>query len=444
MKTGIILLSLCLAASSAAAQIPASDGRWSLDDCIGFALSNNTGVQKTALQVEQRNINLSTSKFSRLPDLNASLGYNASFGRSTGDDNTYVSENQQTGNLDVSASMPLFQGLRINKQIKSDKLDLAAAVQDMERAREDLGVNIMTLYLKVLYNKEMVSIAQRQLDLSTLQATRSRELASAGKQPESTVYESLALQSNDALALTQARNDLQLALLELSQALNRESAAGFDILEPSLDSLLSSALGPGAGTPEDVYLYASETRPHIKAERLRAESSQNAVGIARSALYPSLSLRGGYGTGVYSSLNTGFWPQFRQNSSEFVGVSMNIPIFNRRATRNNIRTAQVAARTQQVALTEAEQALRKQIEQAWYNASAADAKYRSATAALASAEIAFTYAQRKADAGRSTIFDFSDAKTRMQKAASQLAQSKYEMVFRRKILDYYRGEPLRL
>ena len=180
---------------------------------------------------------LSTSKYSRLPDLSASVGYNATFGRGTSDDNIRKTGTIQSGSFDIGASMPLFDGFRINREIKGDKLDLAAAMQDLERAREDLSINVMTLYLQVLYNKELTQIAERQLELSTQQAVRSRELVAAGKQPELARYESEALQANDELNLTQARNDLRLALLNLSQALNRESAAGFDIVAPQFDSV---------------------------------------------------------------------------------------------------------------------------------------------------------------------------------------------------------------
>ena len=386
---------------------------------------------------------LSTAKYSRLPDLNASVGADASFGRVLSSDNTYQTKNQTSGSLNVSASVPLFQGMRINHQVKAGKLDLAAAVEDLERAREDVAIHVMTLYLEVLYNKEMVGVAERQLTLSTQQAERSRALAAAGKQPESTVYESDALVASNRMTLTQARNDLQLALLNLSQALNRESAAGFDIVDPALDSVALAALHR-LGSADDVYAYAAENRPHIRAERLRLESSEHSAAIARSALYPSLSLSGGYGTGVYSADQDKFWTQMRHNSREYVGVSLNVPIFNRRATRNGIRTAQIAVRSQQLAVTEAERELRKLIEQAWYNADASYAKYRSAEAAAASARIAFAYEERKAEAGRSTVFDFNDAKTRMEKAEADAVQAKYEFVFRSKILDFYRGKPLQL
>ena len=470
MKTSTLFAALCTAAAALctmpagaqpapaapqAAAAPAPGTPWSLDDCIGYALANNIDVQQRALQVEQNEVELSTAKYSRLPDLNASIGGDASFGRVLSSDNTYKDNNQTSGSLNISTSIPVFQGMRINRQVKGGKLDLAAAIQDLERAREDLSINVMTLYLEVLYNKELADVAERQLALSTLQATQSRELVAAGKQPESARYESEALQAKDQLSLTQARNDLQLALLNLSQALNRESAAGFDVVVPELDSVTLASLHR-LGTADEVYNYAAENRPHIKAERLRLERDErtvrvrnngqtaNSVLIAKSALYPSISLSGGYGTGVYSADSDKFWAQMRHNSREYVGLSMNIPIFNRRATRNNIRSAQLSARSQRLALTEAELALRKEIEQAWYNADAAYSKYRSAGVALASAKVAFAYEQRKAESGRSTIFDFNDAKTRMEKAESELVQAKYEFVFRSKILDFYRGRPLKL
>lgn len=449
MRRIILLAALCsLFAAQAqlpdeAYVVPAAGELWTLDDCIRYAQQHNIEVQQRALSIEQQDVELSTARYSRLPDLNASLGYNASFGWGTSADNTRKSETLQTGSFDISTSVPIFQGLRINRQIQGGKLDLAAAVQDLERAREDVAINVMTRYLEVLYNKELVGVAEQQLALSSQQVIRSRELVEAGRQPESALYESQALAANDELSLTQARNNLSLALLDLSQTLDRESAAGFDIAVPVLDSITLAALHR-LGSVDAIYDFAADHRPAIRSERLRVESSENAIRIARSALYPSLSLRAGFGTGVYSSMNDSFWLQLDKNSNEYVGLSLGIPIFNRRATRNNIRTAKLSLRNQQLTLHNAELALRKEIEQAWYNADAAYAKYRAAEKALASARIAFDYEERKAEAGRSTLYDFQDAKTRMEKAESELAQAKYEFVFRQKILDFYRGEPLTL
>ncbi|WP_295939420.1 TolC family protein [uncultured Alistipes sp.] len=465
MKTSYKFIALCIVAAAAcirpaAAQMtteaatPAPGTLWSLDDCMNYAIQNNITVQQRSLQVEQSEVNLSTAKLSRLPDLNASVGARANFATKTtmtDKDNNNVSYggNTRTGSFGVSSTMPIFQGMRINRQIKGGKLDLAAAVQDLERIREDVSINVMTLYLEVLYSKELVWVAQNQLTLSTQQAVRSREQVNAGKQPESARYESEALQAKDELSLTEAKNNLQIALLNLSQALNRESAAGFDIVEPVFDSLTLATLHLH-GSVGNVYAYAADHRPHIKAERLRLESSENAIKTARSDFYPSLSLSGGYDTGVKNGTADeqgkliSFGNQLRNNSSEYIGLSLSIPIFNRNATRSKVNLAKIAARNQQLAVTEAEQALRKEIEQAWYKADAAYSKYTSANAALSSAKIAFEYEQQKAEAGRSTIFDFNDAKTRMEKAESDLVQAKYEFVFSSKILDFYRGNPLKL
>ena len=442
MKTKIIL-TIAFACGVLGMLRAQEEGPWSLEACIDYAQRNNIGVQQRALQTEESRVQLSTARFSRLPDLNASLGADASFGLSPSSNNVYVSSNRISGSIGASTSVPVFQGMRINRQIAGAKLDLEAAVQDMERAKEDVAVNVMVLYLQVLFNKELVGVAERQLALSTRQTERSRELFAGGKQPESALYESEALKANDELSLTQARNNLILSLLDLSQALNRPSADGFDVEAPRLDSLTLETMRD-LGDPEAVYDYADANRPAIRAERLRLQSSENSVRIARSALYPTISLNAGYSTGVYDNTGEGFWDQFRHNSREYVGLSVGIPIFNRRATRNNIRSAALSMRSQQLALTEAQQNLRKEIEQAYYNADAAYGKYRASESALRSARLAFAYEEQKADAGRSTVFDYNDARTRMQKAESDLIQAKYEFVFRTKILDFYRGIPIRL
>ncbi|MEG2365348.1 MAG: TolC family protein [Alistipes sp.] len=446
MKT--ILLTLCSLATLAAPCVAQSQKGWTLEQCIEQARQNNIAVQQRAIAAQDAEVQLSTARNSRLPDLNATLGSNIYFGRGPSRDGTYKDNTQLSGTLGVSTSIPIFQGMLINKQIKGSKLNLEAAMQDMERAKEDVAVNVMTLYLQVLFNKELVTVAEQKLALSTQQVQLNAALVDEGRQPISARYESEALQTNDELALVQARNELTLALLNLSQALNRPSAEGFDVQMPLLDSLSIAALHQ-LGDPDRVYDYADAHRPMIAAERTRLASSENALKIARAALYPTIALSAGYGTNVYHSyatgaLNANFWSQFRNNGNEYIGVSVNIPIFNRRATHNQIKSAHLAIRSQQLTLTEAQQNLRKEIEQAYYAADGAFAKYRAADKALASARVAFDFEQEKMTAGRSTIFNFNDARTRMEKAESELIQAKYEFLFRSKILDFYNGKPLQL
>lgn len=451
MKFGTLFIALLLAGSTAQAQIPTPTpeaGPWSLDDCIRYAHEHNIQIQQQALQVEQRSVELNTSRHSRLPDLGANLGTNFSFGRSLISNNTYADNNQVSGSLGVSASLPLFMGGRINHEIAAGKLSLKAAVQDLDRIREDVSVNIMSYYLDVLVAKELVNVAEQALALSTQQVERSREQVRTGKVAESVLYENEALLAADEYKLTQSRNDLSLSLLALSQALNRTSAEGFDIVAPTFDSLTVESMRH-LRNPAEVLSYALDNRPRIQAERFRLEQALRAVRMSRAAYYPQITLTGGYGTNVYHSFATGavnpaFGRQFRNNSNEYVGVAINIPIFNRMATRNSVRTAKLGVRSQQLVLTEAEQTLQKEIETAYYQADAALLKYRSAEKALNSAQVAFRYEAEKYAAGRSTTFDYNDAKTRMQKAESDQIQAKYEFIFRTKILDFYAGFPLTL
>ncbi len=424
----------------------AQEEAWTLDRCIEYAQQNNINVQQRSIQTQDKEIQLNTARNSRLPSLNASLGSNASFGRSLSRDNTYQSTTQISGSVGASASITLFQGLRIKHQIEGSQFDLKAAMQDLERARDDIALNVTSYYLQILLNKELVRVAEQQLELSRQSVERSRALVASGKQPESTLYESEALAAKDELSLTQAKNELVLSLLDLSQALNRESAEGFDIQVPQLDGLTLTSMGQ-LPTPNEIYQYAEETRPQILAEQFRLQSSLKSLRIAKSALYPQISASGGYGTNMYHSFTSGarhedFWSQIRHNGSEYIGMSINIPIFNRKATRNQISSAALSVQSQQLALDESKRSLRKEIEQSYYNAQAAYQKYLSAEKALASAKVAFEYEQKRSDAGRSTIFDYNDAKTQMQKAESDLLQAKFDFVFRCKILDFYAGKPL--
>ncbi len=437
MRYTIIAILICIAPLATQAQ------QWTLQNCIETASERNIEVQRGALDITQSEIELSTSKNSRLPNLNASLSGDASFGRVLTSENIYRNRNQNSASVGVNANMSLFEGFRINNQIKADKLSLQASIEDLNALRENISIEITTLYLQVLFNKELLSIAEQQLELSELQATRSRSLVEAGKEPKSAIYESEALVANDRLSVTDAQNTLQISLLDLSQAMNLESQDSFDIVVPATDSATLAQL-IDTSSPSAIYNFALEHRPQIKAEELRTETSQHNIAIARSSLYPSLSLGGGYNSGFYSADDADLWQQMSNNSREYVGLSLNIPIFNRKASRNSIKSAQIASSNAALSLLNAKQRLRKDIETAWSYATTAYRKYESATVALKSARIAFQYEEQRAAAGRSTIFEFSDAKTRMQSAESELTRAKFEFLLRSKILDFYQGEPLRL
>ena len=424
----------------------AQEQSWTLQQCIDYAIENNITVQQMRISSENKEINLNTAQNSRLPSVSASLGQSVYFGRGPSRDGTYTDNNQTSTSMGVSANLPLFQGMRIKHEIAGRTADFQASLEDFSRAREDVSLNVTSIYLQVLLNKELVKVAENQVALSSEQVRRSELLVQSGKSPESELFESRAVLAKDEMNLTQNKNTLMLSLLDLRQALNIETDNGFDIKDPNIGAETIEDMG-GLKNPDAVYDYAVENRPRILAEKLRLQSSEKDLLIAKSARYPSISLSGGYSNSYYYSFVSGynnklFFEQLKNNGNEYVGLNINIPIFNRLATRNSIRTAQNNIRIQELAVTEAQQVLKKEIEQSYYNATAAFEKYRSAVKSLEAARLAFRYEEDKADVGRSTIFDYNDAKTRMEKSESDMAQAKYEFIFRQKILNFYAGEKL--
>lgn len=419
---------------------------WTLKECIDYAVKNNISVQKMYLRTEDQAVRVNTAQNSRLPSLGANLGGNLYFGRGPGRDGTYLDHTQLSTSVGLSANIPVFAGFSIKHNIAGAQLDLKAAMQDLERAREDVALNVTSLYLQVLFNEEILKVAESQVELSKGEVSRSEILVASGKNPESQLYESRALLARDELSLTQAQNNYKISILDLSQALNLENVTNFSVRAPQTDDEMANAVAT-LSTPQRVYDIAVGTRPRILAEEIRLKRSETSLLSARASRYPTVSMSAGYGNSYFYSFvtgynNKGFIDQLQNNGNQSIGLSINVPIFNRFSIRNQIRTAKIAINTQELTLKETKQSLYKEIEQSYFTAVAAYDKYKSAIASVDAARIAFKYEQEKSEAGKSTIFDFNDAKTRLERSESEMVQAKFEFLFRRKILDFYAGVPL--
>ena len=433
---------------------------WSLEDCIHYAIEHNITIKQLVVQKNVAEVNLNTSKMSRLPDLNASGGQNWSFGRTQVQTGLYENSNQSNTNLNVNSSIPLFTGFRIPNQIARDKLDLETTVQNLEKAKEDLALNVASLFLQVLFNKELLKISQEQLSLGESQIERTRALTDAGKVPLSQLYDIQAQAANDKLSVVQAQNNLRLALLDLSQSLELPLTDDFDVLVPAFGDVVEEYMSSVQPT-ETVYGNAVQIKPVIKAQELQVKSAEKTLAIAKSGYYPTLSFGMGIGTNYfysyslkdYTDPNTGtlihptnasLSSQFKNNLNEGIGFSLSIPIFNRFSVRNQVRNAKFNIENQQLALESAKKTLYKEIETAYLNALAAQEKYKASQQAIKSTSESFNYAKERFETGKSTVFEFNDALTRWMRSQSEEIQAKYDYIFRTKILDFYNGIPIKL
>lgn len=433
-------------------QLQAQEKQWTLEECIRYAIEHNIDLKQQEQQQALSEISANTSKNSWLPNLNASVGQNFNFGRVQSSDGIISSRNGSNTSFNAQIQMPVFDGLKIPNDIAAKKLDLKAATAALEKAKEDLAINVASYYIQVLYNKEILKIAELQVELATEQITRTEALVNAGKVPLSQLYDIKAQLAKDEVTLTEAKNNVDLALLDLKQSLELErEKTGFDIQTPQIDDAVGQYMG-SILPPDNIYNSAVTVKPQVKEQEYLLESRKKMLKVAQADYYPKLNLNAGYSTGYYyfysgliaNQTNESFSNQFRDNSQEVIGLSLSIPIFNRFQVRNNVRSARVNIVNRELMMENVKKVLYKEIQQAYFNAVAAQDKYVSSEKSVLASKEAFSYAEERYAAGKSTVFEYNESKTKYAQSLSEQVQSKYDFIFRAKILDFYNGTPITL
>lgn len=437
----------------------------SLDECVSYALEHNTNVERQRLAEENQRVQLSNSRNSRLPNLNASMGQGWGFGRSTGRDGTTIDRTSANTNFSVSTSVPLFTGFRIPNQIKSEEYSLKAASENLQLARRNVSIQVVTYYLNALYYRGLVGVQRRQLELDREALAKAQALFETGKRPQSEVAAAEAQVALSEHSLTEATGNETMARLDLMQMLNLDGDVRDFIIQDievsetdgelsvnmgtagttgnSLVSSLGASVNPSATTslmPSDIFEQAAATYPSILAAQYKLESSRYQLKAARSGYMPTLSFNASYSNSynyIYNMQNMGFRKQVDLNGSEYLGLSLNIPIFDRFQTRNNLRQARLNIESQKLALLEARQSLNKEIQQAYWSAQKSRDNLNSAKKASASTALAYQYEADRYEAGKGTAYDLQQARTRLEKSQQDELQAKYECLMRMKILEFY-------
>lgn len=432
----IILSVLLLAAVSGMAQ-----EAWTLDRCIDYALEHNISVKQRDITVQQRKLDVSTAKNRRLPDLSFGASQNWSFGRGLTSENTYSDTNTSNTSFSLGTSVPLFTGFNIPNTLKLSELNLEAATADLEKARDDIRVQVAQAYVQILYDMELCDVARRQVRIDSLQVYRLREMYAEGKASGVDVAQQEAAMAQSRLTATQADNDYRLALLALSQLLELPSPEGFSVVCPDISCVKPS--GSELPLPDEIFQEAMFVKPEIKAEQLRLLGSEKNVLIAKSALYPTLSMSAGLGSNYYKTSGfraESFSTQMKNNFNQYIGFNLSVPVFNRFATRNSIRGARLDVEAQQLQLDNARKSLYKEIQQVYYNAVAAVARYESSDEARRSSSEAFDLMSAKYEYGKANITEFNEAKNNYLKAESDLVRAKYEYMYQNSLIEFYRGK----
>ncbi len=444
MKKFFVFIIICFLISQGI--LTAQDKKWSLEDCIRYAIDNNIQIKQQVLQTRIQKNSLAQAKLNLLPIINGSATHSYSFGRAL-DQNSYTFYNQTllTDYFYLGGSTNLFSGLTNYNTIQKSKYELLASEQDLQKIQNNVSLNVALAYLQILLNKELVSANEDQLNISLQQIEKTRKLVDAGSVAKGNLLQIESQAAQEELSLITVKNQLETSYLTLTQLLEIQSPEGFEIVVPEIDVDQNSAV---TGDIESIYKTASETRPEIKSSELNLAASQYNLKIAKGGRSPVLALDHSWGT-RYTYINNipgqmSFDDQMKNNKSYGLGFSLNIPILNGWMVNKNVANSKLAVENNQYTLEATKKQLYKDIQQAYTDAVAALKKYNASLKAVNSAEESFRYTEQKFNVGMIAPVDYNAAKTQMLTAQSDMAQAKYEFIFKTKVLDFYKGLPLKL
>jgi len=420
---------------------------WSLQKCIDYALENNIQIKQQQLNTQFYENQVNQAKSNRLPNLNAQIGNDNSFGRSLTYDNTYKNVNSSSISGGANTSFTIFDGFNLSNTIDKQELDFQATLKDMQKAKDDMMLNIAGMYLQILFAEELVLVDEAQMEVTKQQIERTQQLVDAGSLAKGALLEIVAQLAREELQLVNDKNNMQLNYLGLYQMLELPIAESFTIEKPVLPEIRANL---SMANSIDVFNNALNVRSEIQAAQLRVKSAEKDLEIARGNYYPSLTFSANY-YNLYNNKYTDikgdkieFGNQLKNNARSSLGVTMGIPIFNRFQVKNGISNAELQIQDYQYRLQTTSNTLRKEIEQAYTNALASLNRYMSSEKAVESMEEAFRYVEEKFNVGMVNTVDYNLQKNQLTVAQSQLLQAKYEYIFRTKILDFYNGIPIEL
>ena len=451
-----------------------SQDKWSIERCILYALENNIQVRQQELDTRIKENALLQSKLDLLPSLNGSYGQSYSSGRAL-DQTTYEFQENQTivsGNLSANASLSLFNGLQKIQTIRENQLNLMASLKDLEKFKNDISLNIAAAYLQIILNTELLDAAENQYDITLQQVKRTEKLVNAGSLPKANLLEIQAQAAGEEVQVVNAQNQLDIAYLSLIQLLELESVAEFEIEIPDIEIPEDEEV---IANVDEIFELSKGILPQIKSAEYKLQGAYKGLNVARGGRSPQISLSGYYYTGFsdarqriavnYAQATIGqtadgeivtglipfteysnysFRDQLSDNVSRGLSFNLSVPLFNGWYVNNAISNAKISILNQQYNLEYSRNLLYKEIQQAYADARAALKKYKASEKALIAMEESFSYTKQRFEVGLVNTVDYNAAINQLANTRSDLLQSKYEYIFKIKILDFYQGKPISL
>lgn len=437
MKKSAILFFLLISSQVFYSQVK----QWTLEECVAHALENNISVKQSELDLESSDIDKLEAVGNFLPTLNATANGAKNTGLSLNPTNNQL-ENMTFGTASgaVNVGITLFDGLRNVRQLQRAKLSKLAAQYRLDKMKDDIALMVANSYLQVLLNKANLEVAQSQNLVTQKQYQRTNDLVDAGAIPRGDLLEIQATDASEKQKIAVAENTVRISLISLAQLLLIKDYSNFDIAEEEYN-----IVEDGVATMDvtDIISNAKETRSEVKIAEENLNLAEKDLQISKGANYPTISAFFGYNTRYANNdpLGHTFIEQLSLNDGIGYGIQLNVPIFNGFSVRSNVKRNKINLRNSEYLLEQAELDLESNVYQAYVDAKGSRKAYDAAVVAMESQELAYQYAKDRYDVGLTNAFDFSQSKLRYDNAKIEVNRTKFDYIFKLKVLELYFGVP---
>ena len=423
--------------------------QWTLRNCIDYALEHNITIRRNRINVESTQEDVKTAKADFLPSLSGNISQrivnrpNSASGTIISGDNITTSESKTSynGSYGIDASWTVYNGSKRVNTLKQQQLNSRIAELTVDESENSIEENITQLYVQILYSAEAVKVNESTLEVSQKEFERGQELFNAGSIASSDLAQLEAQVSNDNYQLVTSQTTLQNYKLQLKQLLELDGDFEMDLFLPQLDD--SSVLIP-LPTKDDVYQTALNLRPEIESGKLNIEAADMNSKITRAAYIPSLSLSAGIGTTNANANDFSFSEQVKQNWNNSIGLTLSIPIFDKRQTKSAVNKAKLQRQTSELDLMDNQKTLYKTIESLWLSANSAQQQYVAATQKLKSTQASYALVSEQFNLGMKNTVELLTEKNNLLSAQQETLQAKYTAILNAGLLRFYQGEEIDL